>query len=405
MTSNTLLPALGRLLQRCVVEVRESANPPGTGAFVGNAFFVQPNLVITCAHVLRDAGGEKATLHWLPPFGPNDGKSAIKILSVERYPAEEPDAGSYPFPDLAMLHVEVSPGAPVDWVLLGHVDPPEGTRVFARGISRHSADSVINGPASPAGLTLDVASYSADFLRVRADRVEKGMSGSPVVEPSTGRVIGMIKASRHLELELGGLVLPVTAIRSRLAGRLQRHHEEDAERRWYEALHTPLQEEPRPTPPTPVRRAATYLTARESLSYLVIGAALLLSLLSASILLIRPAEGSAGITGLLAPGLVGCAMVALVVTVVLLVKLARWFHALSEGLRHGHPASYHKALRWTTSEVAACAVLLLALPKRPLPMAAVLALLILGVGTLHSLRHSTVRKWCRTEKPGSQVAR
>jgi hypothetical protein len=393
MTGNTLLPAVGNLLQRCVLQVHRK----GTGAFVGNAFFIQPNLVATCAHVLRDAGGRHPDLFsWPRSYWPNGApKPPVPTALVIVKPEDEPTTGAYPFPDLAVIRVAVPA---VDWVLLGTADPDPGTRVFARGVSEHTADnSVISGPASPDGLTLEVAGYSGGFLRVRADRVERGMSGTPVLEPHTGRVIGMVKASRHLELEIGGFILPVSAIRPHLDGILQRQYEEEAQRRWHTALHTPLPQQPWPPPPTPVNHAAYHLVARESLSHAAIGASLLLALVG-GLILANPPDGSTGVTGLLSLALVGCATTTLALTSFLLLRLARWFRALSENLKHGLASAHRKALRWTIAETAICIATLLVMPKRPLPTAIILVLLAIALGALFSLRRRAVREWCQVSE-------
>lgn len=185
MTGTVLPPAVASLLDRCTVEVH------GAG-YAGTGFFVAPGTVLTCAHV---AAAE--------PYVMWAGRR-LEVSSVTRVPETPGDPGFYAFPDLGLLRLDDPPEHPYVW--LAEDAPPIGAVVFARGFGRTLPRSDVHRD----GLRLTVAAPAGPFLRVTADRVVHGHSGSPVIDPATGRVCGIVKGTRGGDE--GGWLIPASAI-------------------------------------------------------------------------------------------------------------------------------------------------------------------------------------------------
>lgn len=179
--------SLQDLLESAVVEV-EDGKRRGTG------FYIAGDLLLTCAHVaqsreiiVRNAAGVVST-----------------AIVVDRRP-ETYSGGAWPIPDLAILRVD----AHCDTHLV--LDDP---------------DTTFNGPLLVCGFAVGaqaMASLTYERPRVlsldpvHGGRLAKlvdctlapGMSGSPVVRESDGRVVGVVKRTRAGTVWAGGWALPV----------------------------------------------------------------------------------------------------------------------------------------------------------------------------------------------------
>jgi hypothetical protein len=182
------------LLESCTVEIHGAR-------FAGTGFFVGPGTVLSCAHVLRDAGPTPRIV-W--------AGQELTVSAVSLVPADGPNLPFFGFPDLAVVAVEEDPAHGVLW--LGQNDPVAGDSLVARGFSRHTLEDGVHRD----GLIVTVAGPSARFLRVKDDQIVRGLSGSPLMDPSTGLVRGIVKASRQMADERGGWIIPVSAIRQYL---------------------------------------------------------------------------------------------------------------------------------------------------------------------------------------------
>ena len=75
------------------------------------------------------------------------------------------------------------------------------------------------------------------LVKLGQGEVTTGMSGAPVLDLTTGEVIGMLRTSRQLESNLGGWVVPANVIRTlwpERASQGDRFHQEDP--RWQRAV-------------------------------------------------------------------------------------------------------------------------------------------------------------------------
>ena len=88
--------------------------------------------------------------------------------------------------------------------------------------------------------TLETPDRDCRLLKLGLGEVTKGMSGAPVLDLSTGDVIGMLRTSRKLGSNLGGWVVPADLIRLLWPDEVglgnDRFHERDP--RWREGTPT-----------------------------------------------------------------------------------------------------------------------------------------------------------------------
>lgn len=160
----------------CTVKV-EANGPQGTG------FFVAPDLVLTCAHVVERAQ--------------NVGKAAsIQVLwKGQSYPASISASSATDFPDLALLSVAI-PNHPCV-LLAGSAEPRDELYTFGYPASEPNGASTTFSSEGWLGQNYDV-------LRLKEGQVSSGMSGSPVLNEKIGSICGIIEATRDPRSTLGG---------------------------------------------------------------------------------------------------------------------------------------------------------------------------------------------------------
>lgn len=187
-------PTPDALLRRCVIQVRLI-----DGSFRGSGFFVAPGFVVTCAHVVP-APGTAVIVRW------DDQDLAATVDTT--FPADGVGGGDYhPFPDLALLRLgNRVPDHPC--VRLAEAVPAPGETVTAAGFTTATPSE----GTRPDSLLLTVAGPADRYLRVIADQVVPGFSGSPVADSRTGKVVGVVKASRDIGAVHGGWLTPVDAV-------------------------------------------------------------------------------------------------------------------------------------------------------------------------------------------------
>jgi hypothetical protein len=114
-------------------------------------------------------------------------------------------------PDLAVLRVDERGGQGSVW--LGDRPPIIGAELVGVGFS---ADSPAGAVATDSILVTTVGPAGDGFIKIKDDRVPAGMSGSPVLDRVSGRVCGMLKASRDYTTSEGGWIVPADVIASYL---------------------------------------------------------------------------------------------------------------------------------------------------------------------------------------------
>ncbi|MFJ3302951.1 trypsin-like peptidase domain-containing protein [Streptomyces sp. NPDC086549] len=188
--------ALRELVMAATVRIHRTSvgyalDEPGT--FLGSGFFIAPNWVLTCAHVVDGReGGEVSVVY---ETGPGQGPSAVPGQVAATLP-EHVDRfvpGGWPAPDLALVRLR----EPVDHDCVYVSERPaahygEG-RVFYAGWTVTGGQlQILDGFLSVQGT---IGGWSAGVqMRLGQNDMPPGVSGGPVIDPVRGEVIGVLKS-------------------------------------------------------------------------------------------------------------------------------------------------------------------------------------------------------------------
>ncbi|MEV5904698.1 trypsin-like peptidase domain-containing protein [Streptomyces sp. NPDC052127] len=163
----------------------------------GTGFLVAHDLVITCAHVVRAAGGGPGTRIDLEfPHLPGVPRTAARV-QVEGW--RPPDAE-----DIAVLRLEEPPAGSVP-LALGSAEGCRGHRVRSFGFPAHSPAGGRYGFCTAGDLIPAGGDTPALMQLTDANDLTSGFSGAPVVDETTGLVIGMTTAITPQDAFLRGL--------------------------------------------------------------------------------------------------------------------------------------------------------------------------------------------------------
>jgi tetratricopeptide (TPR) repeat protein len=192
------------LLRACTVRVVGGPMP-------GAGFFVAPGRVLTCVHVIGDSAD--LMVRW-----ERDGQPVLEIPASGRIAVLEDRGRPIPaldrdYPDIAVLKVDGIDGHPCvgidpewpslkdDFLVFGY--PQEGGAV----------------QLTPARLTYrgTHGTLPAAYLDLASDTIKPGMSGGAVLNLRSGRVCGVVVASKHPAHPDGALAIPWSAIDADLA--------------------------------------------------------------------------------------------------------------------------------------------------------------------------------------------
>jgi hypothetical protein len=182
----------------CVAAVTDSSRILGTG------FFLAPDRFVTCAHVVDGLNGNV-----LIRCGTTSAKG--KILSSGNPKSLLESAGVANGPDIAIISTDgqISPSHPC--VALDEEKPRLSDPLYAFGHARGEFQA--NGES----LLLDYEGPAYDLqqhevMGLRQGNVREGMSGAPVLNRRTGKVSGVLYASRDLKQDLGGRAIPIAQV-------------------------------------------------------------------------------------------------------------------------------------------------------------------------------------------------
>nr|BBH94444.1 hypothetical protein KTA_26430 [Thermogemmatispora argillosa] len=202
---------LEALLRSATVRVDLDQAPAGTGFFVG------PGLILTCAHVIQPACAGRARLHifW-------QGRSCEAAIRSAPRDYTAPDA------DLALLKVSLHEHPSV--LLWGEARPY--SRLYSYGYPSWEP----NG-SSLTFITAGPAGEHNRWITFQDGPVDRGMSGSPLLDKDSGSVCGIIQFSLGLNSDRGGQGLQARVILEQLpalaAEQLAAHRQN---RRWLDML-------------------------------------------------------------------------------------------------------------------------------------------------------------------------
>ncbi|GIJ45340.1 hypothetical protein Val02_22260 [Virgisporangium aliadipatigenens] len=164
-------------------------------AFLGSGFFVAPQTVATCAHVVLGRG--EVLIRWV-------GHESLGTVLV-RAPAVETKSAFHSFPDVAFIRVTAAFDHPFPY--FDDVRPAAGAVLQAFGFSMYTPDAGVAGDST----VLTVIGEASRYLKVTPGNIAPGLSGAPVVDLDTGHVRGMVKAGSTRDVE-GAFVVPGTAL-------------------------------------------------------------------------------------------------------------------------------------------------------------------------------------------------
>ncbi|MEA5479553.1 serine protease [Pseudanabaena galeata UHCC 0370] len=155
----------------------------------GTGFFVAAGLILTCHHVVKNAGDRPIKVRWQN----QEDFAVAKVLQ------------SFPDPvDLALLQfetVETLACVELDGAIAAFDD------LFAYGYP----DIDPNG----AGVVLRCDGLNGDVppkIKFSDGRVRSGLSSAPLLNPATGKVCGVVKYTEDRSLPLGGGGIPIATV-------------------------------------------------------------------------------------------------------------------------------------------------------------------------------------------------
>jgi len=168
---------LEEILERCTVKIKL----PGKSGR-GTGFFVDSDLILTCAHVVKGATSEPVQVYW-------QNQEAFEIAVIE-------EIYSDPF-DIALLRLSsVSNKFPCVYL---DTDIRSSDVFYAFGYP----DDFENG----APVTFECEGITGDeppLIKFKRGQARPGLSGSPLLNQRTGRVCGIVKFTRDRATDLGG---------------------------------------------------------------------------------------------------------------------------------------------------------------------------------------------------------
>lgn len=210
MRENTSLYAL---LDTCTVKL----TVPGRTGW-GTGFFVAPNHILTCEHVVRNGDIKNIQVCWgtISEFARATVKYQsrtfdIALLTFESY---QPLKESHPC------------------VLFG-TDPGPRDKLYLFG---YSVDEPDGCPRTPDNLGL-TGGYPP-WIQFEKGQILDGMSGAPLLHEYTGKICGMVKYTRGRRTDIGGGAVPVSVLLDQLPKDLLKYQENfhRYDRRWRQLL-------------------------------------------------------------------------------------------------------------------------------------------------------------------------
>lgn len=154
------------------------------GRAVGAGFLAGEGVVITCAHVVAEAGGGPGGTVRLafPHVGGRPGAHGLVVTEAWRAPEDE---------DIALVRLEETP-AGVTALALGSADGCRGHRIRTFGFPGQAPPDGHFGYGTAGDL---LPAHGRSLLQLTdANDLTTGFSGAPVMDEMTGLVIGMLSA-------------------------------------------------------------------------------------------------------------------------------------------------------------------------------------------------------------------
>ncbi len=202
---------LDQLLKACTVKIEISR-----GKNYGTGFFFAPKLILTCAHVIKKPVGEFVEI--LPDGYAHPIQAQIKHCFSKEI-------------DLAILQTHVEDSFPCVYL---------GTEIQPRDLCYTYGYTDDKGFPEGDPVTLEcegITGGAIQQIKLKGGQVRPGLSGSPLLNQSTGKVCGVIKFSRERSSDLGGGAVPVDFVLSEFPTLENLHNDfHKFDTRWSELL-------------------------------------------------------------------------------------------------------------------------------------------------------------------------
>ena len=177
-------------LAQCTVRI-QAAGKSG----YGTGFFVAPNLILTCAHVVRK---NKQTVSQINLWWQDQSKPLQ--AEVERIPETHPGV------DIALLKVVNLTNQ--DWLITSF------DTSYQTGDELYTFGYPDNNPEGEPG-TFEIIGLTGNqppLIKFKEGQVRPGFSGSPLLNLRTGKVCGIINKTLDRSSDLGGKGVPTSVI-------------------------------------------------------------------------------------------------------------------------------------------------------------------------------------------------
>lgn len=198
---------IAKLLQQCTLRV-------SVGGGHGTGFFVAPQLILTCAHVVASANSETINVFWKSQ---NQQYTAIleKLIPEDHL-------------DLAILKLNIS-DLNHPCIKFESLHPELGDDLFSYGYPQDYPD----GDSATFKYEGESSKSNSPLYKLKGGQANYGASGSPLLNQRTGKVCGILNISRNPNMDLGGRAVPVTIIFAQfpeLAELNQRFHQKNLQK-------------------------------------------------------------------------------------------------------------------------------------------------------------------------------
>ena len=198
---------IAKLLQKCTLRV-------SVGGGHGTGFFVAPQLILTCAHVVESANSETINLFW-------QSQNQLYNASLEKILPED-------HLDLAILKLN-TPDLNHPCINFESLYPQLNDDLFSYGYPQDYPD----GDSATFKYEGESFKGNSPLYKLKGGQANYGASGSPLLNQRTGKVCGILNISRNPNIDLGGRAVPVTIIFAQfpeLAELNQRFHQKNLQK-------------------------------------------------------------------------------------------------------------------------------------------------------------------------------
>ena len=214
-----LIDLLRHCTVRIVVRLSEKKEEGGTG------FFVAPQLILTCSHVVKSA---------------RDNQGHVRVTwydqQYNQYSAEALIAEFHegPYPDLALLKIEQTDHPCVYLDVDEEIDLEDKLYTYSYPYNHPKGESTTLKYEGP-------TDFQQPLHKFKAGRVIPGMSGAPLLNLRTGKVCGIVQSTLDTRTPLGCRAIPSKMIFQTFSGLgiedlQQKFHQQD--RRWTDYLNS-----------------------------------------------------------------------------------------------------------------------------------------------------------------------